>query len=153
MPTYALQTDLEAYLEDSPLTMPAGGVADRLLGRAERDVDTLLVGYGALNATTGLKYDPAVDLEAWQVLALNRATCAQAEYRLRMGEDFFIVAQYDRQQGPDFTIEGELPYIGPQVERELQATGLIRAYGVKSVSTSAVDPYSRYGLLGHVRAN
>ncbi len=45
--------------------------------------------------------------------ALTRATCAQAEYRVAMGPEFFIEDQYGFVAGPDFSRRGELAYIGP----------------------------------------
>jgi hypothetical protein len=131
MATYATQADLEAYVE--------GWVTDdvdateRLLERAERDVDSILVSpVPGGRQTGGLRLDPA-SLPDWQKTALQRATCAQAEYRFTMGEEFFIRAQHDRVQGPEFRTDGRLPYIGPKVERELAGTGLARTEGVGSL--------------------
>jgi hypothetical protein len=135
MTTYATHTDLEAYIEGGSGLDAA--TADRLLERAERDVDYAAGGWPVVDPTAGLKFTPSA-LQDWQAAALNRATCAQAEYRLTMGEDFMVKAQYTRVQGPDFRVFGELPYIGPKTMRELASGGLLRpgpGYGMGSVGT------------------
>jgi hypothetical protein len=131
MATYASQADLEAYIEGWTTDDP--DAVERLLERAERDVDSVLASPvpGGRQAT-GLRLDPD-GLPGWQAQALARATCAQAEYRFAMGEEFFVRAQHDRVYGPDFRTDGQLPYIGPKVERELAGTGLARTEGVRSL--------------------
>lgn len=120
MPTYATQTDFEAYVEGW-VTDDADAL-DRLLERAELDVDRIL-GPGQRRDDTGLLYDPA-NLTAAQAASLSRATCAQAEYRFRMGEEFFSAAQYEDVTGPDFSTKGRLPYYAPKVREELANAGL-----------------------------
>lgn len=127
MSTYATLTDLRAY---APVAADPGALNDaaaqRVLDHAERDVDAqLAVPAGTARQPSGLKYDPAT-LEAWKRAALSRAVCAQAEYRLVMGEEFFIKAQHENVRGPDFSTSGRLPEIGPKVDRELAGTGLQR---------------------------
>ncbi len=123
LPAYASQADLEAYIEGWTTTDAAA--LERLLKRAERDVDTLLGAY-ARQSATGLKLDPAA-LTTLQANALSRATCAQAEYRIEMGEEFFVQAQYTYVAGPDFQRRGELPRIGPKVLPELAGHGFTMA--------------------------
>jgi hypothetical protein len=70
-------------------------------------------------------------LDVWQLTPAQRAkirdaTCAQAEYRYLMGEDFFRRAQWQSVSGPEFTTQGKLPLIGPKVKRELQGVGLLQ---------------------------
>lgn len=155
MSTYAHPQDLTNYLADTNVTAPVdAGAADRLLQRAEYEVDTLLAGFGVPNSSTGLKYNPTVDLQDWQQSALARAVCAQAEYHLVMGDEFFVQGQYDQWQGPDFGASGKLPYFGPKVSMELAGTGIARSAGVSSVSTSwYASEASRRGWIGKVRAN
>lgn len=73
----------------------------------------------------GVRYD-IWQLQPFQVLALRNATCAQAEYRDQMGEDFYVRAQWDAVHGPEFQTTGKLPIIGPKVHRELQGSGLVQ---------------------------
>lgn len=128
--SYATPTDFEAYVEGWTTTdAPA---LDRLLARAERDIDGLASVLPTLDDTTGHKFDPAA-MSARDADVLKRATCAQAEYRFTMGEDFMRRAQLAEVQGPDFTTKGTLPYIGPKVMRELAGTDLI------PLSTQAVS--------------
>jgi hypothetical protein len=155
MATYAQLADLTAYLEDSDVSAPTDIFAGaRLIERAEFEVDTLLVGFGQPSDETGLKYNPATDLQPWQAAALARAVCAQAEYRLIMGDEFFAQGQYDSWQGPDFAAKGKLPYFGPKVAYELNGTGIARTAGVSSISTSYLGTEaSRRGWLSRIRAN
>lgn len=135
MATYATVADLETYIGRDI----DGAEGERVLGFAERDVDRILRQRGARVEATGLKFDPD-DLGEHEATALMRATCAQAEYRLAKGEEFFVHAQHTRVGGPDFTTEGRLPYIGPKVRQELSGMGLT---GGRVVSATLVSPYSR----------
>lgn len=135
MPTYTTQADFEAYVEGWVTDNPAA--LDRLLERAERDVDSV-IGYSATrNQTTGLKLNPA-ELETWRAAALSRAVCAQAEYRNKMGEDFMVRAQHGAVSGPDFSTSGRLPYIGPKVLIELEGTSL--AQRTTTVGSGSMRP-------------
>jgi hypothetical protein len=126
MPTYAQASDLEAYVEGWVTDNPAA--VDRLLERAERDIDYAAGAWPIADPVNGLKFVPG-SLAAWQTKALVRATCAQAEYRFEMGEEFMVKAQHARVQGPDFAAWGRLPYIGPKALRELVSGGLLRGAG------------------------
>ena len=86
-------------------------------------------------------------IQPFQVDALKRATCAQAEYRDQMGEDFYIRAQYASVTGPEFQTTGQLPLIGPKVRRELNGSGLIQysARAVVGTSMGAAYAYNRLG--------
>lgn len=123
MAAYATNAEYEAYVEGWVTDNAA--VLTRLLERATRDVDRALGAYAMQTTGTyaGLKVDPAT-LEAYEKQALSRATCAQAEYRFQMGEEFFVRAQGVEEKGPDFTIKGRLPYLGPKAKAELDASGL-----------------------------
>jgi hypothetical protein len=86
-------------------------------------------------------------LQPSQRYQLTRATCAQAEYRDQMGEDFFIKAQYTQVTGPEFTTQGQLPILGPKVMRELNGSGLVQ-YGTRAavgVRGSSAYAYQRFG--------
>lgn len=138
-PTYATQTDFEAYVEGWDTDNPEA--LARLLERAERDIDALAVTMTPLDS--GLKFDPE-DMTAADAAVLMRATCAQAEYRFLMGEEHFAKAQFDRVGGPDFTTEGRLPYIGPKVFRELAGTGVIPMSTTTGPTDSSKPPW--YGF-------
>jgi hypothetical protein len=86
-------------------------------------------------------------IEPFQVDALKRATCAQAEYRDQMGEDFYIRAQYQSVSGPEFHTTGALPLIGPKARRELNGSGLIQ-YGARAVSGTSMGMAYAYQRLG-----
>jgi hypothetical protein len=119
---YATLADCRDYIATDTAFTDAQILAE--LDRAEHDVDDALVTPAVEHrGETGLKYDPAA-LAAWQAAALTRATCAQVEYRLFMGPEFFIKAQHEMVRGPDFATSGRLPYLGPKAQRELDASGL-----------------------------
>jgi hypothetical protein len=86
-------------------------------------------------------------IEPFQINCLRRATCAQAEYRDQMGEDFFIRAQYASVTGPEFQTTGQLPLIGPKARRELNGSGLIQYQARAVVGTSGSMAYA-YNRLG-----
>lgn len=90
------------------------------LDRATTQIDGLLVPRTeSPDPTTGLVLTPALltDLER---AVLTAATCAQTEYRILMGERFFVKAQRQSEKGPDFEVKGSLPRIGPKVWDELR---------------------------------
>lgn len=102
MATYATVQDFEQYVEGWTTTNP--DALERLLERAQRDIDALL-GPRPADPDTGLKLTPA-RLAAWERTALARATCAQAEYRWRVGETGWSQPQAGgRVQGPDFSYD------------------------------------------------
>jgi hypothetical protein len=122
-PTYATRADFEAYVEG--WTTDNTGALDRLLERAEVDIDGLAASVVAANPDTATRRFDLTALSARNRDVLRRATCAQAEYRFNMGEAFFVKGQYDQVTGPDFATTGRLPWIGPKVYRELSGTDLI----------------------------
>lgn len=73
----------------------------------------------------GRRVNPTADLNENQVMFLANGTSAQVEYRMAMGEPFFIRGQYDSVRGPDFTTQGKLPRLGPKVRVELAQSGLL----------------------------
>lgn len=122
MPTYTTQAAFEAYVEG--WVTDNGAALDRLLARAELDVDRLL-GPGSRVDATGLRYDPT-KLLPWEAEALSRAVCAQAEWRFARGEtDLVTAGSMKRVKGPDFEVEfsdaslAGRGLIGPKVGAEL----------------------------------
>jgi hypothetical protein len=97
----------------------------------------------------GLKVDPW-QLAPSDMMALRRATCAQAEYRDQMGESFFTMAQWMSVSGPEFRTTGRRPRIGPRVMDELASTDLIQRGARAAISTQATRQfaYSPIGGLG-----
>jgi hypothetical protein len=133
MADYASQADFEGYVLGWVTDDPAA--LERILQNAERDVDTV---FGPMElADNGLKYGHPHDanekgLTPGQVVALTNATCAQAEYRIQMGEDFFVQDQYETVSGPNFSRTGRLARIGPKTMAELQAADLVRTMRITS---------------------
>lgn len=121
-PTYATRADFEAYVEG--WTTDNAQALDRLLERAEQDIDNLAATLPTVDDTTSHKFD-VPNMTARDLDVLKRATCAQAEFRNAMGEPFFSRPQYDQVTGPDFATTGRLPWIGPKVYRELAGANLI----------------------------
>lgn len=121
--TYATTTDYVNYVEG--WTTDDVGALGRLIERAEEDIDDFISGsYG----TSGRKL-VLVNLSATQIKYLSRATCAQAEYRWQMGEDFFAQSQFDSVSGPDFNTTGKRPRLGPKARRELIRGRLMASVG------------------------
>jgi hypothetical protein len=125
-PTYANRTDFEAYVEG--WVTDNSSALDRLLERAERQIDQYVGPYGI--QANGLKFGAPkttneLGLSDGQVEALKRATCAQAEYRWYMGDEFFARDQHSSTSGPDFSTTGSLSRIGPKAREELLGSGLI----------------------------
>lgn len=128
---YATVEDFEAYVEGWETGDPE--VLKRLLHRASLDVDRY-VGPAWSVEDNGLRFgDPAganpKKLSSAQVEALTRATCAAAEYRLAMGEEWFVTDQHESVGGPDFSTVGRLSRTGPKMREELRYSGLKRAVG------------------------
>jgi hypothetical protein len=103
---YAARVDLANWLLDSDLPMPADAVADRLLEQASRDVDEVLgpLPYRTEEPYAGFKLNPG-DLVEIGAKALARATCAQAEHRMRVGRANLGGRPTKREKGPDFEVE------------------------------------------------
>lgn len=120
MPTYASAAQIEALLPGVDVTDAAA--FDRLIERAERDVDDLLGPWPRSVQLGGLKWDLS-RLDAWQADAVRRAVAAQVEYLLAVGEHTFVTPTPTRTKGPDFEVEygdgGQRPRHGPRVAVEL----------------------------------
>lgn len=120
LPTFADRDDFEDYVEGWSTTDPDG--LDRLLYRAQMDVNRLLV--GPADAVTGLRVNVA-RLTVHQANELANAVCAQAEYRNAMGEEFFRRNEPMQISGPDFSRQGRSGYFGDKVRGHLRQAGLL----------------------------
>jgi hypothetical protein len=122
---YATIDDLTAYSEGIDVSDAA--LVGRELERASRDVDNYVGGAWPL-LDSGWRFDPAdplTPLTDGQIDALVRATCAQAEFRLYKGPEYFKDDMPGIVQGPDFTIdEGTRRWFSGKAARELRVFGL-----------------------------
>lgn len=125
MSTYAQPADLQEYSDLSAIQNMSDAALSAVLEQAEHDIDQALIPPVQFLTDAGRKID-LVDLLDSQVLALQNGTCAQAEYRVVMGPEFFIRGQFQAVTGPGgFTQKGRQPIIGPKVKREMAGSGLM----------------------------
>lgn len=124
MPTYATSAELQAYVNGTSYATRLPADLDRLLELAEADLDGEVFGVTFAPADYGAArvLNPA-DLDLDERPALSAATCAQAVYRVEMGDEHFVRAQREKVSGRSFSAEGKLPVIGPQAWRELGRAG------------------------------
>jgi len=94
----------------------------RALARASSQVDRVITWAGDRDETNHLRINlEDANLTDWDRVCLVRATCAQAEYRLVMGEEFFLGGQHTETTTPDgWGMKGALPHISPAVWIELR---------------------------------
>lgn len=130
VPTYATADQLRDYTGKTEEQLP-DEQALPVLRKAETDLDSI-AGVNRPTLETGHRFDPDT-LSTIEAAALTAACCAQAEYRLEMGESFFIRPQHTEVSGPEFSTKGALPRIGPQTVKELRAAGSL----VKLTTTTA----------------
>lgn len=98
---YTSNAAFEAYVPG--WVTDSSAALTKLLIRAQRDIDAIL-GPIPRSQTTGLKLDPST-LRDWEAEALSNAVCAQAEFRLAVGEDTLAAGRATSQeQGPDFKV-------------------------------------------------
>ena len=125
MATYATAAELDAYLLDTPeVSAPGGEATERLLQRAERQVD-LVVGPWP-RFSSGLKFDPAL-LDTTQQAALSRACCAAAQFLLVVDAETLIG---DDDYLPDgAVILRRAAKVSPKMVAELSGHGLLKYTG------------------------
>lgn len=114
---YATVEQLKDYTETGTLT---DDELAKVLADAHKDINR------AMRRTVDLDVDT---IPTGFVTALEEAIKAQAEYRLHVGDEFFINAQYESVSGGDISTEGRLPRIGPKAREALQAVGLLVTTG------------------------
>lgn len=136
---YATRADLNAYIPGGVIAL---GVADTdiavntYLEAASRDIDRY-AGVDWSVEPNGLRFGKLSEnpkgLEPSQLAALKFACCAQAEYRIVKGPDWFINDQFEQISGPDFSTRGKQGRFGPKMREELQQSGLRQLGGGKLV--------------------
>jgi hypothetical protein len=114
MATYATQVDFVQFVPG--FVIEDVDALEQLLLDAENDIDAAVGRGNVIGDNRKFDLDLMTDNEAY---CLMRATCAQAEYRLHMGEQFFIEGRQKEVTGRDAKIQGPLPYIGPKAKIEL----------------------------------
>jgi hypothetical protein len=72
----------------------------------------------------GHKFNP-MRLTTGQAVALSKATCAQVEYRLQVGESFMVEDQYETRGGRNYSSVGKLRKIAPAAMSHLHAGNLL----------------------------
>lgn len=138
--------DLEAFVQG--LVVDDATAMNNLIVKCEWEIDAIL-GARIRNPATGRKIDVSKvvpvapispfpgelfapfqrGINVYQRSALRRAVCAQVEYHLKMGEDFFTRQPYKKVSGPQFSYEREegegVKRISPVARQHLDGTGLI----------------------------
>lgn len=114
MPTYVDNFDFLAYVPG--FVVQDSEALDLLLDEAEEDIDNAIHRGNTVDSIRRFDLDLLTELEATY---LKRAVCAQAEYRLHMGETFFVEGRQKEVTGRDAHIRGPLPHIGPKARIEL----------------------------------
>lgn len=110
---------------------------ETILAQAENDIDAA-VGLGPEGSSIR-KFDPD-NLNTGQSSALARATAAQAEYRMHMGEQFFIEGRQKEVRGRDGQIQGPLPYLAPKARIELTRGRLFNLWGGRATNGFTLIP-------------
>lgn len=108
----------------APFTVNDANEVDRVLERAERDVDDY-VGPWPVDSATGRKLGSSAGLSAYQTAMLKDAVCVQALWRINAGPDAFIDSPYDSVSGPDFSTQGKRKRTSPQARAMLRDAGLV----------------------------
>lgn len=138
---YATIADFEAYVPGWVTTNEPALQAT--LDVAERDVNSYL------------KWRTFSPLTTPDFLALNEiyrsglrdAVCAQAHYRMTMGEEFFVEKPTPT-SGPDYSTTKAPPWFGPQARQELIDTGVVSISGTIGRRNSPVQPERRFSNYG-----
>lgn len=136
MAVYATEAELDSYLLDTPeVSAPGGEGSERLLARAEREVDRALGPWPRF--ANGLKLDPA-QLDTTQRAALSRATCAAAEWLLLL--DPATIAGDDDYLPDGAVILRRAQRVSPKMLAELAGHGLVRYSGTVVTPVVVVPP-------------
>lgn len=120
---YAAADNLRAYI--SQTLSEQNTELEAILRRAEREIDLYLPDPGS--DATRLKIVLS-ELSVYTAGCLTRATCAQAEYRLHMGEPFFIQKDVPV-SGPGIDSDRAQPRLSPKAVEELVDGGFLSMTG------------------------
>jgi hypothetical protein len=118
---YATPEDYAAF---DPSSQMEDTELEPLLATAQKDIDWALGLYGR-DVDTGDKINVEM-LTAWRAAALAWAVCAQAQYHLFKGEEFFASLRPLRQSSREGSIEGQEPFISPRASAELTRANFYR---------------------------
>jgi hypothetical protein len=126
--SYASRGDLDAYLEDG---LPLGYTdeyLDKVLVKASEDVDLYSSNVWSYPAATSPRKYYFDSTPTWREdignlvkSAVVEATCAQAEYRLAKGDQFFV--EKPRAEGEFSGTQVLQPRFGPKAEEALRRVG------------------------------
>lgn len=136
MSIYATQADFEAYVDGWVTDNPT--LLQRELDRAESDVNWFLK----------WRRDPYtapafVLLPEDYRIGLRDAVCAQTEYRLTMGPEFWV-EQPTPVAGPDYTTQKAPPTFGPKAREALLRNGIISRTGTMGARVPRVTSERRF---------
>jgi len=126
MATYASFVDWQAF---DPASTSVEADVEPFLIKAERDIDSAIGKRGSY--ITERRIDPTL-FTPWRRDMLAMACCAQAQYRMFKGEEFFASVRPMRQSSREGAMEGQEPYIGPIASQHLAQGGfynLVRGSG------------------------
>lgn len=139
-PAYATIEDLTAYLREDGIPtarIPDDEAAERLLARAEREVDRAIG--GPPHPTRRRRLEPSL-LTAAQAEALARATCAQASFLLEQRPRTLIGADDGLTSIGELAFSARpLPRLGARVLEELAGFGLLARSGTVAPSPVTSD--------------
>lgn len=152
MGTYATVEDFRSYAADILRSgeIPADDdAAERLIARAEQDVDRAIG--GPPHADTDRRVDPAT-IPAAQVAALSRATCAAAIFRIVQRERVLVGADDGLISAGSIQFRqiGWLPRQSPVMLEELAGYGLLQRSG--SAQPDVDEPVSDPAALRYRRS-
>lgn len=121
---FATEADLAAWLAEGPYPVPAGDAATRVLTRASELVDW---------CSTGTYTTDPVDVAVTD--ALMRATCAQVEQWLEVGEESDIAGYPDDtyMSSGGLSINRQPAKLAPRAARILETSSLLNSNGAAIV--------------------
>jgi hypothetical protein len=130
-PFYATVTEFRDYIAPDTTQVSDADITAVII-KSERDLEEYLGGgepaangrlFGDPFGVDGSVVNPA-GLDAWQTVKLREATCAQTEYRLHWGEEFFSLPSTPV-EGEEYSTQTRLPRIAPKAKKHLTAGGLL----------------------------
>jgi hypothetical protein len=126
---YATYEEVRSYLGVTEDAVSDEDLA-RPLRQAQEDIDAACGAWGVYDS--GLMFYDTADNEILSDLQrahLSKATCAQVEYRLTVGDDFLVREQHDATSGPGYGTTGTLKKVTGRAYSFLQMAGLLNLTG------------------------